>query len=61
MKEQEYDITYSCNGEVLHEKVLAVSIVLAIEELNLLIQADYVDVLGVTVEDLPRILQENAF
>lgn len=52
-----YEITYSCNKVVCHEELIAISLPEAIEELERLIQADYVDVLGVTIEDLPKLLQ----
>lgn len=59
--ERIYEITYSCNKVVCHEIVLAVSVPAAIEELEKLIQADYIDVLGVVAEDLPAILRGQAF
>ncbi len=52
-----YDITYSCNKVVCHEEIIAFSFDEAMQELELILHAEYFDVLGFTVEDLPQILQ----
>jgi len=55
-----YDITYIDGTLVVHETIVADSVVEAVEKFNLTLISGYVDILGVLELDLPAVMKQQA-